>query len=150
MNDPMRTAPVMIRAVRDLLCRNLFGARILHIASALRPPSRGTIRRLLEHGCATARSCDLPNAVAYQPAHNRLILVEIAVLNGPIDAERSEQLRVAFQPTRRHFVLVTAFGTMREFADGLRSLSWGTSAWVADAPDHLIVFNGRRLIGPRR
>ncbi|MFG2407220.1 BsuBI/PstI family type II restriction endonuclease [Streptomyces brevispora] len=30
----------------------------------------------------------------------------------------------------------------------MADLAWETEAWVADAPDHLIHFNGSRFLGP--
>ena len=45
-------------------------------------------------------------------------------------------------------VFVTAFtsrDTMRSF---LSHISWETEVWIAEAPDHLIHFNGERFLGP--
>ena len=45
-------------------------------------------------------------------------------------------------------VFVTAFSsrdTMRSF---ISHISWETEVWIAEAPDHLIHFNGERFLGP--
>lgn len=34
---------------------------------------------------------------------------------------------------------------MRSF---LPHISWETEVWIAEAPDHLIHFNGKRFLGP--
>jgi hypothetical protein len=36
---------------------------------------------------------------------------------------------------------------MKEY---LPAISWETEVWTAEAPDHLIHFNGERFLGPYR
>jgi hypothetical protein len=45
-------------------------------------------------------------------------------------------------------VYVTAFLTRQMMKEYLPVISWSTEVWVADAPDHLIHFNGDRFLGP--
>ena len=35
--------------------------------------------------------------------------------------------------------------TLREY---LPEIAWETEVWIADAPEHLIHFNGERFLGP--
>jgi len=43
---------------------------------------------------------------------------------------------------------VTAFLTRRAMTKYLADISWETEVWVAEAPSHLIHFNGERFLGP--
>jgi hypothetical protein len=43
---------------------------------------------------------------------------------------------------------VTAFASRTIMSRYLDSISWETEVWVADAPTHLIHFNGERFLGP--
>lgn len=43
---------------------------------------------------------------------------------------------------------VTAFPTRSLMARHLPRIAWETDVWVAEAPSHLIHFNGTRFLGP--
>jgi type II restriction enzyme len=45
-------------------------------------------------------------------------------------------------------VYVTAFPNRAIMRRYLAGIAWETEVWVADAPSHLIHFNGERLLGP--
>jgi hypothetical protein len=45
-------------------------------------------------------------------------------------------------------ILITAFldrDTYRKFA---KDIAWETEVWIADAPEHMIHFNGDKFLGP--
>ena len=44
--------------------------------------------------------------------------------------------------------MVTAFET-REDTNDLCEVAWGTEAWFADEPSHMIHFNGGNFLDPR-
>jgi hypothetical protein len=61
---------------------------------------------------------------------------------------RHRQLKELFAGSKAGLVFVTAFldrASMREY---LPDIAWETEVWVADAPSHLIHFNGERFLGP--
>ncbi len=45
-------------------------------------------------------------------------------------------------------VYVTAFPNRTVMGRYLGEIAWETEVWVADAPSHLIHFNGERFLGP--
>ena len=45
-------------------------------------------------------------------------------------------------------VFVTAFLSKKDLTRYLGDIAWETEVWVADAPSHLIHFNGERFLGP--
>ena len=47
-----------------------------------------------------------------------------------------------------HVVFVIAFLNRKEFQRLVRAVPWGTVAWFAEEPDHMIHFNGDRCLGP--
>ena len=49
---------------------------------------------------------------------------------------------------RRALVYVTAFPNRAFMSRYLGEIAWETEVWVADAPSHLIHFNGERFLGP--
>lgn len=90
----------------------------------------------------------LPDVVLYDSARNWLVLVEAATSHGPVDNKRQVELTRLFAGAKAGLVYVSAFpnrATMRKYLD---QLAWETEVWVADAPDHLVHFNGDRYLGP--
>ena len=90
----------------------------------------------------------MPDVVIHHVERNWLILVEAVTSHGPVNLLRHNQLKDLFAESRAGLVFVTTFldrGAMREY---LPEIAWETEVWVADAPDHLIHFNGERFLGP--
>ena len=44
-------------------------------------------------------------------------------------------------------VFVTAFLTRRAMTKYLSEFAWETEVWIAEAPSHIIHFNGERFLG---
>ena len=57
-------------------------------------------------------------------------------------------LRALFAKSTAGLVMVTAFADRRAMQQYLSDISWETDVWVADAPDHVIHFDGERFLGP--
>ncbi len=92
----------------------------------------------------------IPDVVIHHMEPDWLILIEAVTSHGPVNILRHNQLRDLFGDSRSGLVFVTAFldrAAMREY---LPEIAWETEVWVADAPDHLIHFNGERFLGPYR
>jgi adenine-specific DNA-methyltransferase len=90
----------------------------------------------------------MPDVVIYHPAKNWLVLVEAVTSHGPMDALRQRTLATLFAGASAGLVFVTAFLDRRAMAGYLPKISWETEVWVADAPSHLIHFDGERFLGP--
>jgi len=59
-----------------------------------------------------------------------------------------DELSRLFAESRAGLVYVTAFPDRATMSRYLREIAWGTEVWVADAPSHLVHFNGARFLGP--
>ena len=90
----------------------------------------------------------MPDAVLYFSRENWLLLVEAVTSHGPVDPKRRMELQRLFQGAQPGLVYVTAFPTRKEMSRYLGEISWETEVWVAEAPTHLIHFNGERFLGP--
>ena len=89
-----------------------------------------------------------PDVVFYMRDRNWLLLVESVTSHGPMNAKRHTELATLFKASTAGLVYVTAFPDRSIMARYLNDLSWETEVWVADAPTHLIHFNGERFLGP--
>lgn len=90
----------------------------------------------------------MPDVVLHYPAKNWLLLVEAVTSHGPVDGKRRSELAKLFNRCTAGVVYVTAFPTRAEMARYLGEISWETEVWVAEAPTHMIHFNGVRFLGP--
>lgn len=94
-----------------------------------------------EHGA-------MPDVIVHYTEKNWLILIEAVTSHGPVDVKRHIQLKELFASSTAGLVFVTAFMDRAGMGKYLRDIAWETEVWVADAPDHLIHFNGERFLGP--
>lgn len=90
----------------------------------------------------------MPDVVIYFPEKKWLLLIEAVTSHGPVDYKRHEELAKLFNGSTAGIVYVTAFPNRSLMARYLNDISWETEVWVADAPSHLIHFNGVRFLGP--
>ena len=90
----------------------------------------------------------MPDVVLHYTEKNWLLLVESVTSHGPVDGKRHAELAKLFAGSTAGLVYVTAFPNRTIMARYLPEIAWETEVWVADAPSHLIHFNGERFLGP--
>lgn len=90
----------------------------------------------------------MPDVVIHFPERNWLLLIESVTSHGPVDGKRHEELARLFVGSSAGLVYVTAFPSRSLMTRYLPDIAWETEVWVADAPSHLIHFNGTRFLGP--
>ncbi|MCC8149653.1 BsuBI/PstI family type II restriction endonuclease [Akkermansia sp.] len=90
----------------------------------------------------------MPDVVLHFTQNNWLLLVESVTSHGPVDGKRHDELARLFASSTAGLVYVTAFPNRAVMGHYLGDIAWETEVWVADAPSHLIHFNGIRFLGP--
>lgn len=90
----------------------------------------------------------MPDVVLYFPDKNWLLLVESVTSHEPVDGKRHAELGKLFARSTAGLVYVTAFPNRTIMGHYLGDIAWESEVWVADAPSHLIHFNGIRFLGP--
>lgn len=103
---------------------------------------------LTELGVVVDSHGKMPDVVLHYPKKNWLILVESVTSHGPVDGKRHAELAELFSAATIGLVYVTAFPSRAVMGRYLAEIAWETEVWVADAPSHLIHFNGERFLGP--
>ncbi|MBM3396154.1 MAG: restriction endonuclease [Betaproteobacteria bacterium] len=134
--------------IEQFLPRYGHGAAVLYVGDTAKKFLVRDERRLrtlkffeLEHG-------ELPDILAYSEAKNWLYLIEAVHSSGPISPLRLVELQRLAKDCTAELVFVTAFlnrDTFRKFAP---DIAWETEVWIADAPDHLVHFDGDKFLGP--
>ncbi len=99
-------------------------------------------------GVAVDSHGKMPDVVLHYTAANWLLLVESVTSHGPVDSKRHAELAKLFACSTAGLVFVTAFPNRSTMGRYLGDIAWETEVWVADAPSHLIHFNGTRFLGP--
>lgn len=99
-------------------------------------------------GVVIDRHGKMPDVVIHYKDRNWLVLVEAVTSHGPVNMLRHTQLKDLFAGSKAGLVFVTAFLDRQAMREYLPDIAWETEVWVADAPTHLIHFNGERFLGP--
>jgi len=103
---------------------------------------------LLQLGVDVDAHGKMPDVVLHYAEKNWLLLVESVTSHGPVDGKRHAELTRLFSGSKAGLVYVTAFPDRNVMARYLADIAWETEVWVADAPSHLIHFDGERFLGP--
>ena len=90
----------------------------------------------------------MPDVMLHYTEKNWLLLVESVTSHGPVDGKRHAELARLFATSKAGLVYVTAFPNRSIMSRYLSEIAWETEVWMADAPSHLIHFNGLRFLGP--
>lgn len=90
----------------------------------------------------------MPDVLVHLKDKDWLVLIEAVTSHGPIGIKRHNELKALFGSARSGLVFVTAFLTRRAMTKYLGEIAWETEVWIAEAPSHIIHFNGERFLGP--
>ena len=90
----------------------------------------------------------LPDILAYSQKQNWLYLIEAFHTSNPISSNRKMELsRLAGKSTAK-IMFITAFLGRSDFRKEVANIAWETEVWLADEPDHMIHFDGKRFLEP--
>lgn len=91
---------------------------------------------------------ELPDIIAYSTREKWLYLIEAYHTSNPIDNVRLKILREKTASCTCQVIFVTAFLTRAKFRSKAGELAWETEVWIAEEPDHLIHFDGKKYLRP--
>ena len=90
----------------------------------------------------------MPDVIVYRSDKHWLVLIEAVTSHGPIGPKRHAELEDLFGRSTAGLVFVTTFLDRRTLVRHLGDIAWETEVWIAEAPTHMIHFNGERFLGP--
>lgn len=134
--------------VEEFAPRFLGGAEVIYIGDTGAKEDFFKEDRLKQLGVVVDRKGKMPDVVLYMEKKNWLVLIEAVTSHGPVDGKRHGELNSLFEKSLAGLVFVSAFPDRRTMMRFLAEISWETEVWTADAPSHLIHFNGDRFLGP--
>ena len=124
------------------------GGRVVYVGDAGRKHLVYDERYLKNLGVEIDPHGKMPDVVIHHIERDWLVLVEAVTSHGPVNALRHNQLKDLFAGSSAGLVFVTAFLDRAAMRGYLPEIAWETEVWIADAPEHLIHFNGERFLGP--
>ena len=136
------------RVVEEFCPRFTPGGRLIYVGDTGKKWAHFDKEALDALGVAVDEHGKMPDVLIHFDAKNWLVLVEAVTSHGPVSAKRHEELKSLFKGCKAGLVFVTAFTGRREMVKYLGEIAWETDVWVAEAPSHLIHFNGERFLGP--
>ncbi len=145
---PGRHSALIRQIIASFAPRFAPGAEVIYIGDTGAKTGHFEVERLATLGVTVDKHGKLPDVVLYAPANDWLLLVEAVTSHGPVDAKRHNELAELFETATPGLVYVTAFPSRRDMSRYLAEISWETEVWCADAPSHLIHFNGDQFLGP--
>jgi len=140
---------LMGKIINEFLPRFTPGGVPVYIADNRKQPAFLDQDYLRIFGITAKDRGGMPNLVVHLASKDWLILIEAVTSHGPVNTRRRRELTSVFARSRGNLVFVTAAPNRKVLSKYLGEIAWGTSVWVADAPDHMIHFNNDRLLGPR-
>jgi len=124
------------------------GGRVVYVGDASEKNLCNETEYLEKLGVEIDPHGKMPDVVIHYKDKDWLVLVEAVTSHGPVNILRHNQLKDLFAGSQAGLVFVTAFLDRKAMREYLPDIDWETEVWVADAPDHLIHFNGERFLGP--
>lgn len=124
------------------------GAEVIYVGDTGAKEGYFEEERLAALGVTVDRHGKMPDVVLYFEEKEWLLLVESVTSHGPVDSKRHNELAKLFAGATPGLVYVTAFPDRAVMGKYLADISWETEVWCADAPTHLIHFDGERFLGP--
>lgn len=134
--------------VEEFLPRFAKGAEVLYIGDAQNKMLHVEPARLKQLGFFEIAHDRLPDVIAYDATKNWLFLIEAVHSANPISSLRHKLLEDAAAGCTAGLIFVSVFKDRPTFAKWVREIDWETEVWLADAPEHMIHFNGDRFLGP--
>lgn len=140
--------PLIKLVVEEFCPRFVPGGVVVYIGDTENKFEHMEAEYLADLGITLDSAAKMPDVVVHDARRDWLVLIEAVTTAGPVDGKRRKELKELFAQARAGLVFVTAFETRRSMQSFLSLISWETEVWVAEAPDHLIHFNGERFLGP--
>ncbi len=140
---------VLIKAIIDDFCQ-LFtsGGTLVYVGDTDEKFAYYDEALLKSLGVTVEQHGKMPDVIVYVGKKNWLVLIEAVTSHGPVNPKRHAELKTLFKGSKAGLVFVTTFLDRQAMAKYLNDISWETEVWAADAPTHLIHFNGERFLGP--
>ena len=134
------------RVIEDFLPGFAPGAHVLYLGDTGNKSLHVESDALVRIGVPLEAHDKLPDILVYDEARDRLILCEAVTSHGPVSAKRRIELEEHLSNCRVTRMYVSAFLSFAEFKRHAESIAWETDVWIAEAPGHMLHYNGETFL----
>jgi len=124
-------------------------ARVLYLGDTDHKSLQVDQEALAALGIPVGKHNKLPDVVLFDEQRRWLFLVEAVTSHGPVSPKRHKELEEMLRGCSVGRVYVSAFLDGKTFRRYATDIAWETEVWIAEAPEHMLHYNGDRFIGPR-
>jgi len=140
---------LLIKAIIEKFCPAFApGSLVLYIGDTENKFVHLESAALSALGVILDSAAKIPDVIVHDLKRNWLLLIEAVTSAGPVDGKRRKELKDLFSGCKAGLVFVTAFESRRTMQSFVSQIAWESEVWIAEAPDHMIHFNGERFLGP--
>ena len=140
--------PLLQKIVEEFARRFVHRPRVLYQGNGTDKEIEADDAAMRDLGIRLPERNKTPDLLIHDTERDWLFIIEAVTSHGPIDEKRKSELKEWFADARPGLIFVTAFPDRETYAHFLEAIAWETEVWIADAPDHMIHFNGKRFLGP--
>ena len=123
-----------------------FNAQVLYIGDTANKFLYKDDKTLTELKCFDLSHEELPDVIAYSKDKNLLYLCEAVHSAGPMSELRVRKLKEQLKNCTAEVVFITSFLSKKDFRKWALDIAWETEVWIAEAPEHMIHFNGYKFL----
>ena len=125
-----------------------FGAEVLYVGDTSDKFLHLEEEELKRIGFFRLEHEELPDVIAYSRQKNLLYLIEAYHSTGEWNEIRVRKIKKKLQESgcTADVVFFTAFESRNIFKQKAKDIAWETEVWIADAPEHLVHFNGYKFL----
>ena len=132
--------------VQEFLPRFGFGAEVLYLGDTTDKYLIREDEKLRAIGFFELEHEELPDVVAYSAEKNILLMIEAVHSFGQMGEIRVKKLKDKLKDCKAKLIFVSAFENKKIFRKFSEGIAWESEVWIADAPDHMIHFNGYKYL----
>lgn len=125
-----------------------FAPRHVRCPRVFRPGRKVDRAALAQLGIQLWAPVIAPDVVIHDLESDWLFLVDAASAQRHMDESRRNALAAHFATSCKGLIFFSAFADGAAYSRCAETIAWHTNVWIADAPDHMIHFNGERFLEP--
>jgi hypothetical protein len=146
--SPGKHSELIKAIVEDFGARFAAGGELLYVGDTEKKLGYFDAEKISALGLTLNDHGKMPDVVIFVRDKNWLFLVESVTSHGPVDSKRQLELARLFARCSAGLIYVSAFPDRSIFLKYLDAIAWESEVWIANAPTHMIHFNGSRFLGP--
>lgn len=138
---------LQIDVIKEFAPRFIPGCELLYVGDTAKKNLFIQEKRMIELNIPYDEHKKLPDIIFYFKDKNWILLIEAVTSHGPVSQKRLIELKESLKQTSCDPVFISVFPNTKLFKKFAHEIAWETEVWIAEIPDHMIHFNGKKFLG---